>query len=208
MNNQQLKQILSEYEIKRNNAINHANEEKQKLLEANPVLAKIEEDISKLSIDATKKLLTASPKEKELILLDLNKKTNSLIKQKNSLLKNLSKSSDFLKPKFECKTCKDTGFIEKDGKSIMCSCLKQKIYDISYNQSNIGNLSQENFSKFDQRIFSPKANPEIFKSDLSPRENILLLREKAQNFIDNFDDINEKNLLFSGNTGLRKNFFN
>ena len=88
----------------------------------------------------------------------------------------------------------------------MCSCLKQKIYDISYNKSNIGNLKQENFSKFDQRIFSPKQNVELYKSDLSPRENMIFLKEKAENFINNFDNIDEKNLLFIGNTGLGKTF--
>ena len=41
------------------------------------------------------------------------------------------------------------------------------------------NFKKENFSKFDQRIFSPKQNKELYNSDFSPRENILLLKEKA-----------------------------
>ena len=33
-----------------------------------------------------------------------------------------------------------------------------------------------------------------------------LLKEKAWNFINNFDDPTEKNILFTGNTGLGKTF--
>ena len=36
----------------------------------------------------------------------------------------------------------------------MCPCLKQKLLDISYNKSNISNLSKENFETFNINIFS------------------------------------------------------
>lgn len=201
-----LKQILSEYEIKRNDAISEANKRKQELLKVNPRLSEIENEISKLSIESAKAIINSNSEDKSKLLADLKKKSNALIKEKSAMLKSLSLSSDYLNPKYECKQCQDTGYIEKDGKSVMCSCLKQKIFDAAYNKSNMGNLEKENFGKFDQRVFSPKANPEIYKSELSPRENILLLKEKAENFIKNFDDVNEKNLLFTGNTGLGKTF--
>ena len=88
----------------------------------------------------------------------------------------------------------------------MCSCLKQEIYDIAYNKSNMGNLDRENFSTFNIRYFSDKPDKERFKSEISPRENMNLLREKANNFIENFDDPTEKNLVFTGGTGLGKTF--
>ena len=206
MDNVLLKQILQEYNIKREKAIFEANRKKQELLNINPKLSSIESEISKISISITKAILNSDKNEKNNLLSDLKKKLNNLIKEKNQILKQLSNSSDYLSPKFECKSCCDTGYITKNEKSVMCSCLKQKIYDISYNKSNIGNLKQENFSKFDQRIFSPKQNVELYKSDLSPRENMIFLKEKAENFINNFDNIDEKNLLFIGNTGLGKTF--
>src|SRR5699024_6365807 len=41
---------------------------------------------------------------------------------------------------------------------------------------------------------------------LSPRDNIKNIKKIALSFINNFDNSNEKNLLFTGNTGLGKTF--
>ena len=206
MNSPLLKQILNEYSIKREKAIKESENRRKELLEINPKLAQIENDLSKISIKATKSIIISDEEKKKKILSDLKKQSNSLIKEKNNILKELSKSTDFLKPHFECNVCKDTGFIEKNGKSEMCNCLKQEIYNIAYNKSNIGNLERENFSTFNIRFFSDKPDKQRFKSDISPRENMNLLREKANSFIENFDDPNEKNLIFTGGTGLGKTF--
>lgn len=199
-----LKQILHEYDEKRNKANLLAEKRKNELLAVNPRLSEIEKELSQISLQTTKAILVANEVEKEKLLSDLKKKTNALIKEKNTFLKSLSKDSDFLNPQFECKMCKDTGYVLRDGVSKMCTCLKQRIYDIAYNKSNIGNLEIENFSTFDSRIFSDKINKELYKSDISPRQNIKLIKEKVQSFIDNFDNPSEKNLLFTGNTGVRK----
>lgn len=201
-----LKQILHEYEEKRNKAYTQAEKRKAELLAVNPRLSEIETELSQISLQTTKAILVANENEKEKLLSDLKKKTNALMKEKTAFLKSLSKDSDFLNPQFECKMCKDTGYVLRDGVSKMCTCLKQRIYDVAYNKSNMGNLEIENFSTFDTRIFSDKVNKELYKSDISPRQNIKLVREKSQSFIDNFDDPAEKNLLFTGNTGTRKNF--
>ena len=102
--------------------------------------------------------------------------------------------------------CKDTGYVVRDGITTMCTCFKQRIYDIAYNKSNIGNLERENFSTFNIRVFSDKPNKELYKSEITPRQNMNIIKEKAEDFINNFDDINEKNLLFTGPTGLGKTF--
>ena len=88
----------------------------------------------------------------------------------------------------------------------MCNCLKQKIYDIEYNKSNMNNLKTQNFENFNLNFYSNEVNKEKYQSDISPRENIKLILKACNNFIENFDDINEKNLLFCGKTGLGKTF--
>ena len=206
MDNSLLKQILREYDKKRNKAILDANRRKQELLNANPKLQEIDKELSLISIQTSKAILTSDEKDREKLLNDLRKKTNSLIKEKNTFIKEFSKTNNYLEPKYECTLCEDTGYVSKSGKTTLCACLKQKIFDIAYNKSNIGNLEKENFSNFNLRMFSDKPNKELYKSDISPRENIELIKEKSLSFIENFDNPNEKNLIFTGSTGLGKTF--
>lgn len=206
MDNSLLKQVLKEYDDKRTKAILEAENRKKELMSINPRLQEIDKELTQNSLQASKAILLADSKEKASLLASLKKKNNSLIKEKNDFIKNLSKENNYLNPHFECKLCKDTGYVQKDGKLSMCSCLKQRIFDIAYNKSNMGNLERENFSSFNIRIFSDKADKELYKSDLSPKENMQIIREKVKTFIEHFDDPEEKNLIFTGNTGVGKTF--
>ena len=201
-----LKQILREYESKRERAYAIAEERRNELLAANPHLQEIETEIAKNSIAQAKLIIQAESKDKQHLINDLKKSNAALIKEKNDFIKSLSLKSGYLNPQFECKLCKDTGYVQRDGISTMCSCLKQRIFDVAYNKSNMGNLDRENFSSFDSRKFSDKKDPEKYHSEISPRENIQIIREKTESFITNFDDPEEKNLIFTGSTGVGKTF--
>ena len=85
----------------------------------------------------------------------------------------------------------------------MCSCLKQKLLDYSFNKSNMSTFKKENFDNFNIDLFSDIANKEKYKYDISPRENITKIKNRCIDFIENFDNPDNKNLLFIGNTGLR-----
>lgn len=95
----------------------------------------------------------------------------------------------------------------KTGKTNMCNCLKQKIYNIEYNEKNGNIIKADNFNNFNINLFSDEINEKKYNSKISPRENINDIKTAAINFIENFDDENTKNLLFSGGTGLRKNIY-
>ena len=90
--------------------------------------------------------------------------------------------------------------------NIMCSCLKQKLINLQYNKSNIYNLEKDNFETFNENLLSNTANETKYNSKISPRDNIKNIKKIAIKFIENFDDPIEKNLLFTGNTGLGKTF--
>jgi hypothetical protein len=92
------------------------------------------------------------------------------------------------------------------GKSSMCNCLKQKVYNIEYNQKNENIISIQNFNNFNLNLYSDKPDQKRYNCNISPRENIEDIKNAAIRFIDNFEDMNTKNLLFTGGTGLRKNF--
>ena len=88
----------------------------------------------------------------------------------------------------------------------MCRCIKQKLFDIEYNKSNIGNLKKDNFKNFNSNLYSNEINEATYSSNISPKDNILNIRKIALSFIKNFENPEEKNLLFTGNTGLGKTY--
>ena len=66
------------------------------------------------------------------------------------------------------------------------SLFKAKIIRFSYNKSNITNLDKENFDKFNINIFSDKTEPEIYKLNISPKQNMLSIKQKAIEFVQEF----------------------
>ncbi len=203
MNNAILTNLLKEYERKRLSAERDLENRKKQLYESNPRLQEIDDTLSKIGISTAKALIISNSKE---MLYTLNNKVSQLKEEKSKILKDLNLPKDYLLPYYSCNICKDTGYIEDGFKSTMCSCLKQEIYNIEYNKSNIANLETQNFDNFSLEKYSDKVDKEKYNSEISPRENISLIKNICIKFIENFDDPKEKNLLFTGNTGLGKTF--
>ena len=201
MNNSTLKQLLLEYSRKRNKEIADANIKKEKIYQENPRLQEIDDELSKFSIQTAKSILQTNDRS----LLDtLKSKKEYLLNEKNEIYNSLNIDSTYFYPQFECNLCKDTGYImDNNYKTQMCSCLKQKLLDYSFNKSNMSTFKKENFDNFNIDLFSDIANKEKYKYDISPRENITEIKNRCIDFIENFDNPDNKNLLFIGNTGLR-----
>ena len=206
MENSTLKQLIIEYDIKRRKALSLADEKKKKIFSSFPELALIDKEISRVSIDASKEIILSDSIKKADIIKKMESTIKVLENKKYSLLDKLKIDKSLLEPIFECSICNDTGFVTKDGQTSICPCLKQKLYNIEYNKSNVGNLEKENFDNFDFNKYSDEVNFEKYNSDISPRENMVLIKNICEKFIANFDNPDEKNLLFTGNTGLGKTF--
>ncbi len=202
MNNSTLKALLKEYEQSRLEKELLLEKKLNDFYENNPDVSSIIEKINRTSIEISKNiLLNKDPKKQKELELILEKYK----KEKQLLLKKLNISDDFFLPDYSCKLCNDTGYLVNNS-TIMCSCLKQKLLNIEYNRSNISSLEKENFNTFDFSVFSNNADEKKYNSNISPRENIKKIRKICEDFIQNFNNPKEKNLLFTGNTGLGKTF--
>lgn len=206
MENSIIKTLLTEYENKRRSAFRDLEERKADLYLLYPDFEKIDKEISTLSIRNSIAILNSSVDEKQQIALHLKLNLERLKEEKLALLRRTGKPDNYLTPFFECNLCEDTGFVIENGKSSMCSCLKQKIYNLEFNKSNLGKLEKENFENFNLELYSDEINKEKYHSDISPKQNILIVKKICDTFIQNFDNPDEKNLLFTGNTGLGKTF--
>jgi len=195
--------IEREFAEKRTNALKENAIYVQSIYNSSPELVKINNEIKKLGIEATKTALLHDDDKRQ-------EKIDSLLKQIESLKvekeKFLTKNGISLEPKYECNKCKDTGYITEGTRSIMCSCMKQRMLDYHYNKVNTYKLKNEKFENFDETLFSKDKDESKYKVNISPRDNIIKIRQIAQSFIDHFNDESTKNLLFVGTPGTGKTF--
>ena len=200
MANEVLDSLLREYEQKKLKAELDLEKRKEDLYKKIPKLQEIESELNNVGIAANKNILLNNSTS----LNDLKDKIEQLKYQKARVLQDAHIPIDYLKPNYECSICNDTGYVFKDGyKSEMCTCLKQKLMNISFNKSNISNLDKENFDTFNLNYFSDEVDVSKYHLNISPRKNMQNIKNKCVEFVQNFDNPKYKNLLFSGNTGLR-----
>ena len=202
MSNEVLNSLLKDYEKKKLQAEIDCEKRKEQLYKNVPKLGEIEDELNNFAINMTKNILKNGNSSIEKI--ELEQRITNLKTEKAKILSELHLPSDYLTPHYECKICNDTGYItDNNYKTTMCSCLKQKLFDYAFNKSNMSNLDKENFSTFNANIFSDEVDVAKYKYNISPRRNILNIKDKCLEFVENFDNPNYKNLLFTGNVGLR-----
>ncbi len=203
MNNSILNDLLKQYEQERLHHLRDAENRKKELYLSNPKLQEIDDKLSNISINTAKEILKSNSKE---TLENLKKEIEKLKLEKTNILKSINVPDNYLSIKYDCDICKDTGYIFENGNSTMCNCLKQKLYNLEYNQKNTNNIDNQTFDNFNINLFSDKIDEKKYNSSISPRENISDIKTAIENFILNFENTETKNLIFSGGTGLGKTF--
>ena len=201
--NNNLKKLLTEYEQERLKNIKKLDLRKKELYSKFPRLEEIEKELNLISIKLAKsKLFPETIKNNNLLK---NEQIN-LKKERENILKEDGKDLYYLTVNYKCNFCKDTGYITNNFKTEMCNCLKQKLFDIEYNQANMGNIDKHTFENFNLNLFSDKVNVEKYGLNISPRDNIKNIINSSIKFVENIDNPTGKNLLFSGSTGLGKTY--
>ncbi|NMA85204.1 MAG: ATP-binding protein [Epulopiscium sp.] len=194
----QFKQLLREYDRKRTAAQYELHQKQEEVYRKIPEIAKIDQQLATIGIEISKSILV-SPQEIDKLVQQLEQKNLDLTIRKAELLHIHGYPKDYLKLHFECTLCKDTGYIE----SVPCSCLKQNMVNLAYEQSNLRDILKiENFDYFDFNFYSDQVDPE---TKMSPRENMKRVYNICIRFVTQFDD-NFSNLIFYGNPGLGKTF--
>ncbi len=200
MANEVLKSLLKEYEQKKLKAELDLEKKKEDLYKKFPKLQQIDDELNRFAILTTKNILLHNTSS----LTELKEKSEKLKYEKACFMQKANLTNDYLKPTYECSICHDTGYITKNNyQTKMCNCLKQKLLDSSFHKSNMENLDSENFDTFKDSLFSDEIDVAKYHFNISPRENIKNIRHKCLTFVENFDIPDTKNLLFTGNTGLR-----
>ncbi|AFS79837.1 putative DNA replication protein [Gottschalkia acidurici 9a] len=200
MNKSFIREVLRDYEKRRDDSIYSQKIRQEEVYSKIPRIKEIDMEISKTGFLISKAILQ-DPESYEEKVNEIKETMDSLKKEKAILMTENNIPLEYLDINYNCNKCKDTGFLENGNR---CNCLRQVLIERSYRMSNLGNLLQkENFKTFNIDIFST----EPFEDEkLTPRENILDILQICEGFCFNFDEKNEENLLLYGTTGLGKTF--
>lgn len=206
MDNQVYREILKKRDIKRQRKIDEAIIKKKKIYKDYPELEEIEREINMLALNITRSIVASDEITKQIEKENMKIKLDKLEEKRHKILKKIGITEKDLEPNFDCKVCNDTGMVTKDNITSYCNCFNQEVLNYTYRQSNILKLDDENFKTFDNCYYSSKPNKEKYGIEKSPLENIEIIKNIAIEFCKNIKSENQKNLLFTGNTGLGKTF--
>lgn len=192
--------LLKDYKSKRIISARILDEKKHQVYLKVPRIKEIDIELNRTGLNIAAYTLKNSNRVNiEAVIKKIQEKNLLLIQEKERLLEQNGFTKDFLKIKYTCEKCKDTGFIN-DKK---CSCFNQKLIDELYSQSNLKNiLSIENFDNFNFSLYSPIKTDE---TPISSKANIQLIFKECIDFSTNFNSA-PKDLLMIGEPGLGKTF--
>ncbi|MDD4494348.1 MAG: ATP-binding protein [Eubacteriales bacterium] len=201
MDNKYHSMVKSKYDTKRMQAEIEAQRRELALYQNIPELHDVDEKIKRCGLSFSRKVLNGESSP-ERAAKEIKAEVQNLAAIKQQILIDNGYEQGYLDPLYSCKLCEDTGFV--NGKR--CSCYSGMLISVLREQSNLGKYIDECWEKFDESLYSDAANAKEYGIDSSPRSNIQKVRKRCEQFIDNFDDPNERNLLMHGRTGTGKTF--
>lgn len=164
-----------------------------------PTYAKLEDKLITMATDRGRKALMGDTSALDDIAIQADYIRASM----QDLLATHGYPKDFLSTKYRCTLCNDTGLLDTD----KCTCFRQAIADEIYTGYGLKEvLADENFNNFSFDYYSDDIkDSEGSGINVSPKENIKRIADKAKAFIENFHT-SKDNLLLMGNTGVGKTF--
>lgn len=183
-------------ENRRNKAEQELQEKKKRIFESVTELEELNREVAQVSLLAVKTVANGGRAEQvkqfKLKSIELQKKRDDLLK-KNGIPK------DYLKCRYCCEKCHDTGYLATG----LCDCLKKLLINESAKNLNIkAPLDKFSFDNFKLDYYDTNLVPGL-KEPVTPREqakrNLDFCREYASNF-----SKESPNLLLGGGTGLGK----
>lgn len=173
---------------RKEHAENEAKERHEQVVALHPELADIDKELSQAGLAVIKALGMNGDAEKYINALA--KKNLETQAKREGLLASVGKPKDYLKPKYFCEKCSDTGFI--NGK--ICDCHLKLLKQISFEQ--LCKNSQLRLSSFES--FSL----DYYKGN-SDRDRMTQILKTCKQYAETFD-LFSTSLYFYGNTGLGK----
>ena len=117
-------------------------------------------------------------------------------------LTNAGYPADYLAPVYRCPVCRDTGRVGDPVKE-PCECLKKAYQRKLREKIGLNSEKQETFETFDLSLFPDEPLP---GASYSQRQQMDIARDDCREWAERYPEVQYRNLLLSGKSGLGKTF--
>lgn len=181
--------LWQEYTLRHAEAVWQAEERRERIYRENPALLEMDRALSEAGSRYCMEMAMGGD------VAALQAEMKEIEQKREEFLRSINAD---LEPHFSCEKCKDTGMAE-DG---MCECFRRALIAENFRRSNLDQaLAHQTFENFDLSLYSTVSENGL----LSPRENMKRILELCKEYVAEFDR-QDKNLLFTGTTGLGKTY--
>lgn len=190
------REIAREYDRRRRQTEDDRDRRRQQVYAQYPDLARLDRAIAEAGADLL--LETIEPGRPARA----SQRKAELTAQRAERLASLGIAPDFDQLRPVCARCLDTGMIGHR----RCDCYRQILVPLLTSQANLRALAGIHFDQFDPSLFSDQPDPARYHSDYSPRTQMLGIRQACERYVQEFDHLDQNNLLFVGRPGTGKTF--
>jgi DNA replication protein DnaC len=136
--------------------------------------------------------------EEEAVLLGDLKNIREAISEE---LSHIGLDPGFLDTVYRCPACADMGYVEQFGVRKRCNCLVQRMLDASYG-GEPEEYIQHSFDNFDLSVFPDH----IIENGMTQRQYMARLKQRLEEYSEQFPVNPQPGILLYGNTGLGKTY--
>lgn len=186
-------------EDRRTTAERRAEAVREEVYRRVPRIEELEREISSCGILAVRAVLNGG--DVKTTTQELRNKSLAMQSEVRNLLVKNGYNENCFEPQYNCKNCNDTGYIEKDGKTVYCPCFKRLLVATACEELNrTAPLRLSTFESFDLNMYSHEVDRE---SGVSPYDKMQKIFNYCVQYARTFTP-DSKTLLLRGGTGLGK----
>lgn len=196
-----LRELETEYQAQR---VANQAEEARRLVEASAADPEIRAlaDRRQALFQERMRAAFAAPEQAQRISEGLTRSLEIIAAQLRKRLKAAGFPEDYLQPVYRCEKCRDYGYVGEPLRE-MCECLRGRVVALQLQNDNMGIQAEECFERWDAMIFDPAPLPELPQGQ---RGYMLRVRDLCETYANAFPNAPQRDLLFSGTSGLGKTF--
>lgn len=182
---------------RRNYAEKVAQQHMEEIYDAIPQIEDMSRQIRSCSLAAARAVVSGGNTKAELEKLAAI--SSDLQKQQKELMRQNGYPEDYMDAKYSCPVCRDTSYVEIDGKSVYCDCFINLLKECACDEINkLSPLSLSTFDTFDLEYYPKDAGEGI-----SPFLQMSRIFKYCERYAKDFSQYS-RSILMRGATGLGK----